>query len=200
LPRGRPTGRFAADLVAVDFAPRFAAVLAGRPVPDLAGRFAARFAGAGAAFRAVVFFLATLFCAVFRLAFAFGGAAGFRGFAVPGFAAPREGFAADGGFFRRDGAAAGVVGAAGTEGCAAGGFAAGGFAAGGFATGGFAGFRPDGPPGAGAGVAAGGVAVPPSPDVSAIDDQSASLWDWSVGGSAMLANRQRSRNLMSFSS
>lgn len=194
MPRGRPTGRRAADL---------------------AGRFAARFAGVGAAFRAAVFFLvavfflAALFCAVFRLvAFGFGAAADFLDFTVLRFAAPREGFAADGGFFRRDGAAAGDAGAAGAGGCAGCGFVAGGFAARGFA-----GVRAerDGFAGAGAGAAglAGvtpGAAVPPplvpapASAVSAIDDQSASLCDWSVGGSAMLANRQRSRNLMSFSS
>jgi hypothetical protein len=186
LPRGRPTGRLAADL-------------AGRPAPDLAGRFAARFAGVDAAFRAAVFFLAPLFCAVFRLAFGFGGAADFRGFTVLRFAAPREGFAADGVFFRRDGAAAGGAGDAGADGCAAGGFVASGFV--GFRSG------PDGFPGAGAGAAglagvatAGLVAALPGLEGSSIDDQSASLCDWSVGGSAMLANRQRSRNLMSFSS
>ena len=158
----------------------------GRLAVDLTGRFAARFAGADVAFRAGAFFLAALFCAVFRfVAFAFGLAVDFRAFAgALRFAAPREGFAADGVLARRDGFAA-------------------------FAACGFAGFRADGFPAAGAaepsGVAVSDAAVPPSPEPppvppgSAIDDQSASLRDWSVGGRAMLANRQRSRNLMSFS-
>jgi hypothetical protein len=183
LRRGLPAGRLAADL-------------AGRLV---AGRFAARFAGAGAAFRAAVFFFAALFCAVFRFGgFGVGVAVDFRAFAVvPRFAAPREGFAADGVFLRRGEAAAEGVGATGVDGCT--GFAARGFVGFGFGRVGF----PEADAGA-AGLAGGAVplsSVPaPSWAGSSIDDQSASLWDWSVGGSTMLANRQRSRNLMSFSS
>jgi hypothetical protein len=136
LPRGLPGVRLAADL-------------AGRFAAGLAGGFATRFAGAGAAFRAAVFFFAALFGAAFRfgavfrfVGFAVGAAADLRPFAaVLRLAALREGFAADGVFFLRGGAAAGGAGAAAADGCAAAGAR------------GFAGLRAgrDGFPAAGAG-------------------------------------------------